>query len=36
MPEGPSIVILKDQLKPFKNKCGTEASGHARNVDRGL
>jgi endonuclease-8 len=33
MPEGPSIVILKDQLKPFKNKRVTAASGYAKNVD---
>jgi endonuclease-8 len=36
MPEGPSIVILKDQLKPFKNKRVTEASGYAKNVDPDL
>jgi endonuclease-8 len=33
MPEGPSIVILKEQLKPFKNKRVTAASGYAKNVD---
>src|ERR1700761_3156340 len=33
MPEGPSIVILKDQLKPFKNRRVTDASGYAKNVD---
>jgi endonuclease-8 len=33
MPEGPSIIMLKDQLKPFKNKRVTEASGYAKNVE---
>ena len=33
MPEGPSIVILGDQLKPFKNRRVTDASGYAKNVD---
>ncbi|HJP62698.1 MAG TPA: DNA-formamidopyrimidine glycosylase family protein [Mucilaginibacter sp.] len=33
MPEGPNLVILKGQLKPFKHRRVTAASGYAKNVD---
>ena len=33
MPEGPSIIILKEKLKPFKGRRVTAANGYAKNVD---
>lgn len=33
MPEGPSILILKDKLKPFKHKKVTDANGYAKGFD---
>jgi endonuclease-8 len=33
MPEGPSIIILKEALKPFKGRRVTAAKGYAKNVD---
>ncbi len=30
MPEGPSILLLKDQLKPFKNKVVKKAGGYGK------
>lgn len=32
MPEGPSLIILKQKLAPFKNRVITAASGYAKNV----
>src|ERR1700744_6770586 len=36
MPEGPSLVLLKEQLKPFKGRRVTAANGYAKNVDPDL
>jgi endonuclease-8 len=36
MPEGPSLVMLKEQLKPFKGRRVTAANGYAKNVDPDL
>src|SRR4051812_45962882 len=33
MPEGPSIIILKEELQPFIGKKITAASGTSKNVD---
>ncbi|HTD99001.1 MAG TPA: DNA-formamidopyrimidine glycosylase family protein [Mucilaginibacter sp.] len=33
MPEGPSIIILKEKLKPFKGRKITAAKGYAKNID---
>lgn len=35
MPEGPSIVILKDAIKPFKGRKILEADGYGKNLDFG-
>jgi endonuclease-8 len=32
MPEGPTIVLLKNALKPFKGRRITAASGYAKNI----
>lgn len=36
MPEGPSIVILKEKLKPFIGKRVMDANGYAKDFDAGL
>jgi len=36
MPEGPNLVMLKENLLPFKGKRVTAASGYAQNVDPDL
>jgi endonuclease-8 len=33
MPEGPSIILLKEALAPFKGRKVTEASGNAKDID---
>jgi endonuclease-8 len=33
MPEGPSIIILKEKLKPFKGKKVIDANGYAKGFD---
>jgi endonuclease-8 len=33
MPEGPSIIILKEKLKPFKGKKVLDANGYAKGFD---
>ena len=35
MPEGPSIVILKDAIQPFKGKKILEADGYGKKLDFG-
>ncbi|MFD2145813.1 hypothetical protein [Mucilaginibacter antarcticus] len=36
MPEGPSIIILKEKLKPFKGKKVLDANGYAKGFDAGM
>ena len=36
MPEGPTIVLLKQALKTFKGKSITAASGYAKNIHPGM
>jgi len=33
MPEGPNLIMLKENLSPFKGRRVTAASGYAKNVD---
>ena len=33
MPEGPSIVILKEVVQPFKGKKVLQASGNSQKLD---
>ena len=36
MPEGPSIIILKEKLKPFIGKRVIDANGYAKGFDAGI
>lgn len=36
MPEGPSIIILKEDLKPFKGRKVTSAKGYAKGIHPGM
>jgi len=36
MPEGPTIILLKQALKPFKGRRITAASGYAKNIYPGM